>query len=458
MDVSQTIQYHLVQVASPSTTTPSRSPDSTGDSGLSSAFGEMNLNDLNDEDWEWWCEWFEGEGVEKKLDFGHGVSAECLDGAVPQPSGAVTQDAVPRPSTEAMMDAVPKPSTEAMMDAVPKPSTEAMMDAVPKPSTEAMMDAVPKPSTEATMDAAPKPSTEATTDAGPKPSAEATMDAAPEPSAEVTMEVPTDEAVPEPSVAVPEPPAAVVESEDPMLKELEAYMDQMCEYHGLIWDSTTSQNIELSEIMNKSVQDDGSWNANFRGSDGNIYSVARLPPGSTAVETGEHQKSKIGWAPVGKDGISDFYQNAWPKSGEASGSGLGQVDRKTSPSATEVDEERVRYPGQPSKNYWLGMACMKEFGNKPDSNESPMALETLNGMTLKDHMTHVTWYESPKDFKAKINPGVSQQLWEEMIEIFKMVNIYNIKVPEKVLFFLRNNWALAYYASIQYFFLKVTPQ
>ena len=65
-------------------------------------------------------------------------------------------------------------------------------------------------------------------------------------------------------------------------------------------------------------------------------------------------------------------------------------------------------------------------------------------MTLKEHMIHVGWYATPSDFKAKIHPDIDQQLWDELIEVYKMVNIYGIKNAEHVLLVLRTEWARWY--------------
>ena len=78
---------------------------------------------------------------------------------------------------------------------------------------------------------------------------------------------------------------------------------------------------------------------------------------------------------------------------------------------------------------------------KPEHNEDPLELDTLRKMTLKEHMIHVKWYDSPKSFKMKVHPGVSEQLWGEMVEIFKMWHVYNIGEPETVLSYLRKRWA-----------------
>ena len=59
-------------------------------------------------------------------------------------------------------------------------------------------------------------------------------------------------------------------------------------------------------------------------------------------------------------------------------------------------------------------------------------------------MIHVGWYATPSDFKAKIHPDLDQQLWDELIEVYKVVNIYGIKNAEHVLLVLRTEWARWY--------------
>ena len=151
---------------------------------------------------------------------------------------------------------------------------------------------------------------------------------------------------------------------------------------------------------------------------------------------------------MSRDGFEEFAEKAWPKitGGEATGSGLvrpqttGHSD--TGPTAAQIEEERKIYPEYP-----------QNLGGKPEESEDPLELETLKKMTLKEHMIHVKWYDSAKSFKAKIHPGVSEQFWKELVEIFKMYHIYNVCRPESCLAHLKTKWALEYYGLIYGFLM-----
>lgn len=218
--------------------------------------------------------------------------------------------------------------------------------------------------------------------------------------------------------------------------------DECDEVNGLFWDPIGLTNVELGVLMEHGLHEDGSWTAYYSGLDGHIYSLTRLAsPEPTPVEKSATHEGKIKYTPVSKDDIREFSQNAWPANGQPTGSGLNQQDRSATPTAEQVEKERLKYPDQSPEKIWEGAKSTLLFGTRPETNPNPMDLAVLQGMTLKEHMVHVEWYATPSDFKAKIHPDIELQLWDEMIEVYKMVNIYGIKNAEHVLLALRTDWA-----------------
>jgi hypothetical protein len=178
--------------------------------------------------------------------------------------------------------------------------------------------------------------------------------------------------------------------------------------------------------------------------------TSMMPPPEVPCTKGQPTKpvesDKITYKPMSKEGFSEFSERAWPKSGEPSGSGLVRSPTTDGgPSSAEIETERLIYPEYRASKTWLGASYTKKMGDKPQGNENPLDVQTLEGMTLKEHIIHVKWYDSLSGFRAKIPDGVSQHLWDELVEIFKMWHVYNIEDPETFLFYLRRKWALEYY-------------
>ena len=223
--------------------------------------------------------------------------------------------------------------------------------------------------------------------------------------------------------------------------------------NGFVWDPINLNEIELGNMTSHSVGQHGGWTALFQGLDGNEYTVSRLPcrqpdqPAPEVVVNKQPRDEKIQYTPVSKNAFTNFAEKAWPKSAEPGpgASGLNQSSRESVPTTSEVEMERMKYQDQPCGLLWEGASMTKMFGNKPDANADPLGLETIQGMTLKEHIIHVQWYACTADFKEKVPPGISQQLWEELVEIFKIVHVYGITDPEIVYKFLRHIWANAYY-------------
>ena len=223
--------------------------------------------------------------------------------------------------------------------------------------------------------------------------------------------------------------------------------------YGFVWDPINLKEIELGTITSHSVGQNGQWTALFQGLDGNDYSFTRLPcqkldqPAPEVAVTKQHRDEKIQYTPLSKNAFSSFAEKAWPKSAEPGpgASGLNQASREFVPTASEVELEGMKYKDQPCGLLWEGASMTKKFGNKPDANPDPLSLETIQGMTLKEHIIHVQWYASSADFKEKVPPGISDQLWEELVEVFKIVHIYGITDAELAYKILRNIWANSYY-------------
>ena len=222
--------------------------------------------------------------------------------------------------------------------------------------------------------------------------------------------------------------------------------DEYEESNGLIWDPIHLKEIELGPCNHTYVGEHGLWVAHFEGLDGNLYSFAKInpvnpdfPPPPPTARRGE----KISWSPPSKDSLREFTEKAWPKIGEPSGSGLNDhASSSSEPSLREIEIEKRKYPNHPWKLSFLGTELSKELGNKPDKNvENCFSLEIINGMNLKEHMLHSTWYSKAEDFKARIPVGISDQLWGELVEIYKLITVYDCTSPEKVVTYLRAQWA-----------------
>ena len=247
--------------------------------------------------------------------------------------------------------------------------------------------------------------------------------------------------------------AGEVPEKKPTPKEVDSEVESYPMVSGFVWDPINLKEIELGTITSHSVGQHGQWTAFFQGLDGNDYSVTRLPcqkpdqPAPEVVVNKQPRDEKIQYTPVSKNAFTNFAEKAWPKSAEPGpgGSGLNQSSREFVPTTEEVEMERVKYQDQPCGLLWEGASMTKKFGNKPDANTDPLGLETIQGMTLKEHIIHVQWYSSAADFKEKVPPGISQQLWEELVEIFKIVHVYGITDSEIVYKFLRTIWANSYY-------------
>ena len=199
--------------------------------------------------------------------------------------------------------------------------------------------------------------------------------------------------------------------------------------------------IELGVLLSHKVGDKGSWEATYSGMDGNTYSLTCLGSELPEPKTPAPQTTKITYAPVGKGDIDKFSENAWPAPAPK-GSGLSPKDRALTPTQEDLQFERSHDEDASPELIYKGVMMNLEFGSKPtSSDENTMSLEILQGMTVKEHMTHSEWYATPSDLKKKIHPDISEQLWHEIIQVYKMVNIYNIKNPQIVLLVLRRLWA-----------------
>ena len=149
--------------------------------------------------------------------------------------------------------------------------------------------------------------------------------------------------------------------------------DECHEVNGLFWDPIGLTNIELGVLMEHGLHEDGSWTAYYSGLDGHMYSLTRLASSvPTPVEKSAPREGKIRYSPVSKEDINEFSQNAWPASGQPKGSGLNQPDRAATPTAAQIEEERLKYPDQPSVKIWEGAMQTLKFGTKPETNPDPM--------------------------------------------------------------------------------------
>ncbi len=217
---------------------------------------------------------------------------------------------------------------------------------------------------------------------------------------------------------------------------------------GFFWDPITFEDVELQTMTGHTLGDEGGWTAYYEGVDGHMYSLTRIGDGKPhGPLVGNVNDKKILYGPLNKDGVLEFFENAWPNAGEAAGSGVKRDSKPSgnsegdTPKEMLVDREGLNYPDSSSQQRWVAAKLHEDLGTKPEGNESPLELSTVNGMTLTEHIQHVKWYTSPFVFKSKIPNGISDQLWEELVEIFKIYHAYDISDPEIVLFLLRRKWA-----------------
>lgn len=251
-------------------------------------------------------------------------------------------------------------------------------------------------------------------------------------------------------LTAPEPKRLDFGQVDSVVPYMQETPEEEVSFAGLFWDPITCEQVELGTMTGHTLGDKGGWTAYYEGFDGHLYSLTRIedgkgqPPESLASKVGE---KKIQYEPLTKNGVVEFAEKAWPNSGDASGSGLQNLSPSASsnggdtPNETALDREGLNYPMSSCQQRWVAVKMHDDLGTKPEGNESPLELSTVNGMTLTEHIQHVKWYASPFVFKSKIPNGISDQLWEELVEIFKIYHAYNISDPEIVLLLLREKWA-----------------
>ena len=266
-----------------------------------------------------------------------------------------------------------------------------------------------------------------------------------EPQQLALEETPKTSSVDTPS---PSPSASAEPSVISPVEEIEA--EDFSTFHGMFWDPIGFKNVELGPMITCENDDYGLLTACYQGDDGHSYRLIRLvngldqpPPEVTPAPTAPcpEQLRKITYAPVSKSAISEFTENAWPASGQPSSSGMTKKQGEYTPTTAQIEAERRIYTVEVNHKLWQGAKFNLEHGDKPYGNKDAFDVSTLCGMTLKEHITHVKWYDDVKRFKAKIHDDVPIQLWVEMCEIFKMWHIYNVDDPEIVLMILRNKWA-----------------
>ena len=216
--------------------------------------------------------------------------------------------------------------------------------------------------------------------------------------------------------------------------------------YGLFWDPVNNEHVELGGMKGPIFNKDGGWTATFVDFNDKCYSLTCF--GSNVVGTQNEipkreagvtsKEPKIVYQPVQKDGIEDFCEHAWP-----SASGL--------PSPAAGEQSPVRSAGSDGSSdlpsNWEGpksvvaaeLRCA--LGSKPQGNKDALETKVLLGMTLSEHITHVQYYSSAAQFKAKIPDDIPEQLWNELVEIFIGYHAYNIEDPEVVIWKLKKMYA-----------------
>ena len=216
--------------------------------------------------------------------------------------------------------------------------------------------------------------------------------------------------------------------------------------YGLFWDPVNNEHVELGGLTGPIFNQDGGWTAKFVDFNDKHYSLTCFGSNVAGTQTEipkreagvTSKEPKIVYQPVQKDGIEDFCEHAWP-----SASGL--------PSPAAGEKSPVRSAGSDGSSdlpsNWEGpksvvageLRCA--LGSKPQGNKNALEAKILTGMTLSEHITHVQYYSSPAQFKAKIPDDIPEQLWNELVEIFIGYHAYNIEDPEVVIWKLKKMYA-----------------
>ena len=147
------------------------------------------------------------------------------------------------------------------------------------------------------------------------------------------------------------------------------------------------------------------------------------------------------FAPVNQEGAEAFVEKAWPSGSAPKTSGLPLEDPPKPVQSAGANGSKSR-PGSWNQKAILAAELRCALGNKPvGSKDEALDPKILHGMTLAEHIHHCKFYRSPEDFRRKVPDSISQDLWQELVEIFIGYHAYNSEDPEDHLWTLRRMYA-----------------
>ena len=144
--------------------------------------------------------------------------------------------------------------------------------------------------------------------------------------------------------------------------------------------------------------------------------------------------SNITYAPVTKEGARNFFQNVnWDT----------EVNVSTCQASSSTGSEAR--PELMKPRDVVAWQLEQQLGNKPTSTD-PKAIshKALLGMNLWEHLIFTRWFKDPLEYKKKIPATVSDGLWWELKELYKLSHTGGSPTgpsAETALFHLRDAYA-----------------
>lgn len=222
---------------------------------------------------------------------------------------------------------------------------------------------------------------------------------------------------------------------------------EVCGPAGLFYHPVTEENLELWPSKGCTVNQSGGWTAHYVDHSGGEYTLTYVDHGVVAdtKQTTPTQKpeapQKITFTPVNHEGAGAFVEKAWPSGSAPKTSGLPREDPPKPVESAGADGSKSR-PGCWNKKAILAAELRCALGNKPVGiKEEALDPKILQGMTLTEHIHHCKFYRSPEDFRRKVPDSISQDLWQELVEVFIGYHAYNSEDPEDHLWTLRRMYA-----------------
>lgn len=210
--------------------------------------------------------------------------------------------------------------------------------------------------------------------------------------------------------------------------------------YGWVWDPVKCIEVPLVAMIGEPcTQKNNSWIAQYQDDCGNSYCVVKPSVDKTKVNAREilgqanrPKEEKIPFEGVHRTNFAKFSAKAWGEKGAP-----GSMPEPASSSGGEVDQ------CDSDQQHQVELEMREALGEKPSSNDPAkvLSLETVQGMTVKEHLTHVTWYSSPEAFKEKIPNEISEQLWYELVAIFVAYHVYDEKDPGAIIYHMKETAA-----------------